>query len=77
MTQKGHKKGKFEPAGLGKLIEKQFKSKRNIEESPKILALYVTTQSAPIAGANYMIFYIIIGHRSNKIQILLDNDDFF
>jgi hypothetical protein len=26
---------------------------------------------------NYMIFYIIIGHRGNKIQILLDIDDFF
>jgi hypothetical protein len=24
MTQKGRKKGQFEPAGLGKLIEKQF-----------------------------------------------------
>jgi hypothetical protein len=26
---------------------------------------------------NYMIFYIIIGHRSNKIQSLLDIDEFF
>jgi hypothetical protein len=26
---------------------------------------------------NYMIFYIIIGHRSNKIQSLLDIDHFF
>jgi hypothetical protein len=25
---------------------------------------------------NYMIFYIIIGHMGNKIQILLDIDDF-
>jgi hypothetical protein len=27
--------------------------------------------------SNYMIFYIIIGHMGNKIQILLDIDDFF
>jgi hypothetical protein len=26
---------------------------------------------------NYMIFYIIIGHMGNKIQILLDIDEFF
>jgi hypothetical protein len=26
---------------------------------------------------NYMIFYIIIGHMGNKIQNLLDIDDFF
>jgi hypothetical protein len=26
---------------------------------------------------NYMIFYIIIGHMGNKIQILLEIDNFF
>jgi hypothetical protein len=46
------------------------------EERIKICALtFETCRSSDVY--NYMIFFIIIGHRSNKIQSLLDNDDFF
>jgi hypothetical protein len=42
----------------------------------KICALtFETCRSSDVY--NYMIVYIIIGHRSNTIQSLLDIDDFF
>jgi hypothetical protein len=42
----------------------------------KICALnFETCRSSDVY--NYIIFYIIIGHRSNKIQSLLDIDEFF
>jgi hypothetical protein len=46
------------------------------EGGGKICALtFETSRSSDVY--NYMIFYIIIGHRSNKVQSLLDIDEFF
>jgi hypothetical protein len=54
------------------LKESKFERKARI----KIFELtFETCRSSDVY--NYMIVYIIIGHRSNKIQILLDIDEFF
>jgi hypothetical protein len=64
------------PPGIFRASEASKSQQIRARSAQKICALtFETCRSSDVY--NYMIFYIIIGHRSNKIQSLLDINEFF